>query len=87
MNEYRSKMRLVLYVVENFIDFDDIKPIEETLQQIQRASIVTKIDFKNPSYYSCTLEETRVELQDNPLDPIGFAEAAKINYFNMDICE
>lgn len=87
MDEYLSKVRLIFYAVENFIELDQIKPITETLQEVIRPSLVVKLDLANPGYYACHLEETRVEFSDNPLDPIGFTESGEINYLNVQTCE
>ena len=69
--------------VENFIELDQIKPIEETLQEVIRPSLVLEIDLASPGYFACSFEETRVEFSDNPLDPIGFTDSGYINYLNV----
>ena len=86
MKAYLSKVRLFVYFVENYIELDEIKPIEETLQEVVRASLVVKIDLDDPGYFVCGFEETRVEFSDNPYDPIGFSDSAEINYLNIQSC-
>ena len=73
-------------LTENFVELDEIKPVGETLQQIFHPSMILKIDPHKPKHYACTFDETRLEFQDNPLDPIGLFEPTKIKFFNYNDC-
>ena len=86
MDEYLNRVRLIVNVVENFIELDQIKPMEETLQEVVKPGTILKIDLANRGYYACIFEETRVEFSDNPLDPIGFTESGEIKYLNVQSC-
>ena len=48
--------------------------------------MTSRVDFHNPKTFNCVMQETRVELQDNPLDPLGLIEPVQLSYLNVESC-
>ena len=73
-----------LFNVDNFINLDEVKPPEKSLEQVVNELLILNIKLDKVYSLDLTLEETRVELQDDILNPQGLIEPTEIKYLNFN---
>ena len=73
-----------LYVLENFIDLDEVKSLEESPELLLNNLLILDIKLDEVQTIDLTLKETRVELQDDILNLLGLAEPTELKYLNFN---
>ena len=69
--------------MDNFIDLQEVKKEELTLQRMISRQTTIKIDQKNPILQLYYLDEYRNRLQDDNINFMNLAEPVKLDYLNL----
>ena len=59
----------------NFIDLNNVAPLEETIKKSLNMKLLTRIDREKPNSYHMYFSEYRTTLSDNRLNFLGLTPA------------
>ena len=69
--------------MDNFINMAEVKPMDETLEQVASTILTSRIDISKPNKYVALLAEYRNELQDSQFNFMELNSSKKIDYLNF----
>lgn len=85
MNLFYDNHALGMIVASNYIDMDEVKPADESLEKVHEFKFLHnfKTHKKGPVRYM-SLNEIRTDLFDDRFDLLGFSEPKQVDYMNFD---
>ena len=78
-----SDKAFILWGATNYIDFEEVLPAEDTLQQTRIGLLDVKIDLDEPHLLNIYLDEFRTELEDDNINFMSLSETKQIDYLNF----
>ena len=85
MDDFYNDHLFMMVIAQNYIDMDQVKPAEESLQQVHDYKLVHNFSTQGRTpMRMMALNEFQSELFDDRFDLFGFSESIRIDYMNFN---
>ena len=84
LEAFMTAHQFFVHKVENFINFEDVKPFEETLEQSLDYLLIKKVDITKHKVYKVKLVQSRNSFSDSRFNFMDLAEPKQLDYLNFD---
>ena len=83
VKEFFDSHTLVFAAVDNFVNFDEVKPIDQSLERVLAPYLSVKIKPEEPQYLRIQMQESRIQLHDSKYDALELFQPEEIKFFNF----